>query len=377
MTNTNAAGSKREFTFGRDATSNVSMLLDETGKAQASYGYTAYGESDEAMTEERDAFSTTGATTNDKNPLNPYRYTDKRLDTGSNTLDMGARCFGPGTGQFLQEDQYKDALGDLGLSTDPLTQNRYALAGGNPVSFMETDGHEPSSSYTDRRNANYYYSRRKRRTSGTAASERAATSTRPAYQQRVDNSWREGSGRAVRDSVAATRRAERADDVISVVKNTVNSAGDAAQGAAREAGKIKDSARKAAYREANNAYAEARRMADIGKTRAFRSLQRDFKPLGALTGPAGITAVAGLDFAENLRKGQSLPEAAGRTALTTAGGVGGAYGGAVLGAAGVGLFTANPVAAVGGAAVGGAGGGYGGSKAGDWLGDQFFGPEAE
>jgi hypothetical protein len=32
---------------------------------------------------------------------------------------------------------------------DPLTQNRHALAGGNPISFMETDGHEPISSFQD------------------------------------------------------------------------------------------------------------------------------------------------------------------------------------------------------------------------------------
>lgn len=54
---------------------------------------------------------------------------------------MGARRFGPDTGRFLQQDQYVEALSDLGLSLDPLTQNRCSLAGGNPVSFVETDGH--------------------------------------------------------------------------------------------------------------------------------------------------------------------------------------------------------------------------------------------
>ena len=54
---------------------------------------------------------------------------------------MGARRFAPGTASFLQEDVYDDALNDLGLSLDPLTQNRYSLAGGNPISFVEVDGH--------------------------------------------------------------------------------------------------------------------------------------------------------------------------------------------------------------------------------------------
>ena len=65
---------------------------------------------------------------------------------------MGARRFAPDSGQFLQEDVYNDALGDLGLSTDPLTQNRYALAAGNPVSFIESDGHDPHAIDTNANN---------------------------------------------------------------------------------------------------------------------------------------------------------------------------------------------------------------------------------
>jgi hypothetical protein len=54
---------------------------------------------------------------------------------------MGARRFGPQAGRFLQQDSYEDALGNMSLATDPLTANRYALAAGNPVSFVEVDGH--------------------------------------------------------------------------------------------------------------------------------------------------------------------------------------------------------------------------------------------
>jgi hypothetical protein len=54
---------------------------------------------------------------------------------------MGARRFAPDLGAFLQQDQFSGALADLGLATDPLTQNRYALAGGNPISYVEWDGH--------------------------------------------------------------------------------------------------------------------------------------------------------------------------------------------------------------------------------------------
>lgn len=41
----------------------------------------------------------------------------------------------------MQRDVYDDALANLNLSRDALTGNRYALAGGNPVNFVEIDGH--------------------------------------------------------------------------------------------------------------------------------------------------------------------------------------------------------------------------------------------
>jgi RHS repeat-associated protein len=54
---------------------------------------------------------------------------------------MGARRYSASTGRFLQYDLFADALDNLGLSENPLSQNRYALAGGNPINFVEVDGH--------------------------------------------------------------------------------------------------------------------------------------------------------------------------------------------------------------------------------------------
>jgi len=48
----------------------------------------------------------------------------------------------PDTSKFLQPDQFNNALANLALGTDPLTQNRYSLAGGNPLSFIEWNGHD-------------------------------------------------------------------------------------------------------------------------------------------------------------------------------------------------------------------------------------------
>jgi RHS repeat-associated protein len=125
--------STSRYTYGYDVHGSVSLRLDETtGNAAASYGYTPYGDGDATLTK---------GDTNTRSPINPYRYTAKRYDTGAKNLDMGARRFGPDVGRFLQADLLEGALGDLGLAADPLTGNRYALAGGNPVSFVEVDGH--------------------------------------------------------------------------------------------------------------------------------------------------------------------------------------------------------------------------------------------
>ena len=112
---------------------------------RASYGYDAYG-GQEAP--DSDTQSLTTGDPDNQTPLNPFRFSAERMDSGTATspagtatLDMGARRFGPNTGRFQQPDVYFGALSNLGLSTDPLTQNRYSLAGANPVSFMELDGH--------------------------------------------------------------------------------------------------------------------------------------------------------------------------------------------------------------------------------------------
>jgi RHS repeat-associated protein len=115
-----------------DPHSSVSLVVDQTGAPKASYGYTAYGTAVTNLTKAAAGFSLA---------VNAYRYTGKRLDADSNTLDMGARRFSRSTGRFLQLDQYHGALHNLELSLGELTANRYAFAGGNPVSYLETDGH--------------------------------------------------------------------------------------------------------------------------------------------------------------------------------------------------------------------------------------------
>lgn len=68
---------------------------------------------------------------------------EKPIQAAADGLDMGARRYGPDAARFLQPDVFNGALSDLALSSDPLTANRYGLAGGNPLSFIESDGHMP------------------------------------------------------------------------------------------------------------------------------------------------------------------------------------------------------------------------------------------
>lgn len=72
---------------------------------------------------------------------NPFRFEGFYYDSGVESYDMLARQYRPDAGRFLSQDRFEAAAGDLALQSDPLTQNRYAFAGGNPVTNIEWDGH--------------------------------------------------------------------------------------------------------------------------------------------------------------------------------------------------------------------------------------------
>jgi RHS repeat-associated protein len=72
---------------------------------------------------------------------NPFRFQGHYYDSGVKTYDMRARSYRPDMGRFLTADRFEASSGDMNLVADPLTQNRFAFAGGNPVSNVEWDGH--------------------------------------------------------------------------------------------------------------------------------------------------------------------------------------------------------------------------------------------
>ncbi|WP_157617273.1 DNRLRE domain-containing protein [Saccharomonospora marina] len=124
--------------YGFNPHTDVETLTTETGDTRATYGYTAYGKDDE---EAFTGIDKPDAQNPGREPYNVYRFNGKRWDPHSGSYDMGFRDYNPGLNRFLTRDTYTSALADLNLATDPYTGNRYAFAGGNPITRIEIDGH--------------------------------------------------------------------------------------------------------------------------------------------------------------------------------------------------------------------------------------------
>jgi RHS repeat-associated protein len=127
---------------------DVIAITKDDGTTRATYGYTAYGSDDDSQFSGADKPSGSGGEDQEE-PYNAFRFNASRWDAASGTYDMGFRNYDPGLNRFLTRDSYGGALADMGLSTDPFTNNRYAFAGGNPISFVELDGHLFGMSWSD------------------------------------------------------------------------------------------------------------------------------------------------------------------------------------------------------------------------------------
>ena len=120
--------------YAANVHTDISLLvdLDAGTEVRASYGYRPYGAEDASLTQgDPGRFLQT----------NPYRFNAKRSDPASATLDMGARRYSTDVGRFIHPDEFEISTTDAALAQDPLLQNRYAFAGGNPVGLVEVDGH--------------------------------------------------------------------------------------------------------------------------------------------------------------------------------------------------------------------------------------------
>jgi RHS repeat-associated protein len=150
-----AGGATEDSFFGYNPHSDVETLTGEAGDTRATYGYTAYGRND---TESFTGIDKPDAQNPTAEPYNAYRFNAKRFDPTSGDYDMGFRDYDPGLNRFLSRDSYNGALADLDLGLSPWTMNRYGFAGGNPVSFIELDGHRlPDEDLRELRKAGYTY----------------------------------------------------------------------------------------------------------------------------------------------------------------------------------------------------------------------------
>ncbi|MEV0794771.1 DNRLRE domain-containing protein [Kribbella sp. NPDC050459] len=135
----NASTTKKVF-YGVNPHGDVESLTDaSTGLTTSTYRYTAYGQADKTGTTGDDTI--TGTPSTDADVVNPYRFNGKRFDGATGTYDMGFREYNPSLNRFLTRDLYDGALKDMSLGGDPWNMNRYAFAGGNPISRVEYDGH--------------------------------------------------------------------------------------------------------------------------------------------------------------------------------------------------------------------------------------------
>lgn len=146
MQSTPVTGAAKTRYYSSNTHGDTEALTDPgTGDVTAAYRYTAYGAPDVNDNAGEDTVAQKDDTANPADPtkdaLNPYRYSSKRIDAATGDYDMGFRNYDPGLNRFTTRDMYNGALADLALGADPWNTNRYAFAGGNPITRIEYDGH--------------------------------------------------------------------------------------------------------------------------------------------------------------------------------------------------------------------------------------------
>lgn len=132
-------------TYAIDAKGSVEALenADNTISNLNRYHYTPYGDLEKGKAQGGGSYNTTtpeqALGTDAQN--NNYRFEGFYLDSGIDTYDLQARNYRPQDSLYTSQDTFEAALGDQQLRADPLTQNLYAFAGGNPTTNIEWDGH--------------------------------------------------------------------------------------------------------------------------------------------------------------------------------------------------------------------------------------------
>jgi RHS repeat-associated protein len=113
----------QSYFYGFDGQANVVELKDTSGNAAALYDYDTFGNT--AIQQGAIADS------------NPYRFTGRRYDSESGLYYYRARYLDPYSGRFTQIDPFP------GISSLPITYNRYAYAWNNPINMIDPTGELP------------------------------------------------------------------------------------------------------------------------------------------------------------------------------------------------------------------------------------------
>ncbi|MDQ1683759.1 MAG: hypothetical protein QOC82_496 [Frankiaceae bacterium] len=85
-------------------------------------------------------FDPYGAVTHSTGTTPPVGFQSQLADPATGNVWMNARWYSPGNASFTSQDTL------LGAATSPLSLNRYAYAGDNPISYADPSGHCPISS---------------------------------------------------------------------------------------------------------------------------------------------------------------------------------------------------------------------------------------
>jgi len=112
----------RTFYYHINGHGDVTALTDENGNVAAQYEYDAWGK----------IISQTGTMA----AANPYRYAGYRYDESTKLYYLMFRYYNPRLGRFFTRDSIL-----YGNDGQPLTQNLYAYASNNPVSYTDPTGH--------------------------------------------------------------------------------------------------------------------------------------------------------------------------------------------------------------------------------------------
>jgi RHS repeat-associated protein len=75
--------------------------------------------------------------------INDHFYRGQRVDPVTGSYQLGDRTYSPSKASFINPDTYRSAppQQDLGVTADPLTENRYAYVNGDPVNLDDPSGH--------------------------------------------------------------------------------------------------------------------------------------------------------------------------------------------------------------------------------------------